>query len=129
MSESAMNILTARDLSLSGSAQGKMAELVQQVEEDIKGVRVYATPGGCSGISFGMTFTDQVNGNDMVLACEGFDIIVDNATLEHLRGVEIDFIDREDGAASFVFNNLPQKSGGGGCGSCGSSSAQGGGCA
>ena len=129
MSESAMNILTARDLSLSGSAQGKMAELVQQVEEDIKGVRVYATPGGCSGISFGMTFTDQVNGNDMVLACEGFDIIVDNATLEHLRGVEIDFIDREDGAASFVFNYLPQESGGGGCGSCGSSSAQGGGCA
>ncbi|MCP4283314.1 MAG: iron-sulfur cluster assembly accessory protein [Gammaproteobacteria bacterium] len=120
-----MNILTASDLTLSGPAQGKMAELVQQVEEDIKGVRVYATPGGCSGISFGMTFTDQVNGNDMVLACEGFDVIVDDATLEHLRGVEIDFIDREDGAASFVFNNLPQKADSG-CGTCGSS--QGGGC-
>ncbi len=125
MSEPAMNILTASDLTLSGPAQGKMAELVQQVEEDIKGVRVYATPGGCSGISFGMTFTDQVNGNDMVLACEGFDVIVDDATLEHLRGVEIDFIDREDGAASFVFNNLPQKADSG-CGTCGSS--QGGGC-
>lgn len=128
MSESAMNLLTASDLSLSGPAQGKMAELVQQVEEDIKGVRVYATAGGCSGISFGMTFTDQVNGNDMVLACKGFDVIVDDATLEHLRGVEIDFIDREDGAASFVFNNLPQMHGGGGCGSCGSSQPQGGGC-
>jgi iron-sulfur cluster insertion protein len=128
MGESTMNLLTASDLSLSGPAQGKMAELVQQVEEDIKGVRVYATAGGCSGISFGMTFTDQVNGNDMVLACEGFDVIVDDATLEHLRGVEIDFIDREDGAASFVFNNLPQTQGGGGCGSCGSSQSQGGGC-
>ncbi|HXK56529.1 MAG TPA: iron-sulfur cluster assembly accessory protein [Gammaproteobacteria bacterium] len=127
MSESAMNILSASDLTVSAPAQIKMAELVQQVEDDIKGVRVYATPGGCSGISFGMTFTDQVNGNDLVLACEGFDVIVDDTTLEYLRGVEIDFIDREDGAASFVFNNLPQFSSGGGCGSCGSS--QGGGCA
>jgi len=128
MGESAMNVLNTSDLTLSGPAQVKMAELVQQVEDDVKGVRVYATAGGCSGISFGMTFTDQVNGNDMVLACEGFDVIVDDATLGHLRGVEIDFIDREDGAASFVFNNLPQQSGGGGCGTCGSSSSQGGGC-
>ena len=125
MSESAANVLSASDLSLTAPAQGKMAELVQQVEEEIKGVRVYATPGGCSGISFGMTFTDQVNGNDAVLACEGFDVIVDDATLGYLRGVEIDFIDRGDGGASFVFNNLPQMQGGG-CGTCGS--AQGGGC-
>lgn len=123
-----MSMLTTSDLSLSAPAQGKMAELIGQVEEEIKGIRVYATAGGCSGISFGMTFTDQVNSNDCILACDGFDIIVDEITLEHLRGVEIDFIDREDGGASFVFNNLPQMSGGGGCGSCGSSRSQGGGC-
>ena len=127
MSQSATNLLTTSDLSLSGPAQGKLAELVKQVEEDIKGVRVYATAGGCSGISFGMTFTDQVNGNDLLLACDGFDVIVDEMTLEHLRGVEIDFIDREDGAASFVFNNLPQQPGAG-CGTCGSAQSQGGGC-
>ena len=125
MSETSANVLTDTELSLTSPAQGKMAELIQQVEEEIKGVRVYATPGGCSGISFGMTFTDQVNGNDAVLECEGFSVIVDNDTLQHLRGVEIDFIDRGDGGASFVFNNLPQMAGGG-CGTCGS--AQGGGC-
>lgn len=124
MNMSATSVLEERDLSLTGSAQEKMAELVQQVEEEIKGVRVYATPGGCSGVSFGMIFTDQVNGNDAILACSGFDVIVDDSTLEYLRGVEIDFVDR-DGAASFIFNNLPQM-GGSGCGTCGSS--QGGGC-
>ena len=113
------------DLTLTGSAQGKMAELVGQVEEEIKGVRVYATPGGCSGISFGMTFTDQVNGNDKVINCDGFDVIVDSDTMQYLQGVEIDFIDQGDGNASFVFNNLQPV--GGGCGTCGS--AQGGGCA
>ena len=36
MSESAMNVLSTSDLTLSGPAQAKMAELVQQVEDDIK---------------------------------------------------------------------------------------------
>ena len=118
------NVLTESDLSLTETAQGKMAELFTQIEEDVKGVRVYATPGGCSGISFGMSFTDQLNPNDMVLACETFQVIVDDGTMQYLKGVEIDFVDRGNGDASFVFNNLQPM--GGGCGTCGSS---GGGCA
>ena len=119
-----MSALTEQDLSLTSPAQSKMDELFAQVDENIQGVRVFATPGGCSGISFGMTFTDSINDNDGVLECGDFKVVVDDGTLQYLRGVEIDFVDRGDGAATFVFNNLPQM--GGGCGTCGSSS--GGGC-
>jgi iron-sulfur cluster insertion protein len=120
-----LTALTETDLTLTSMAQSKMSELFQQVDESIEGVRVFATPGGCSGVSFGMTFSDAINDNDGVLQCGDFKVIVDDGTLEYLRGVEIDFIDRGDGNASFVFNNL-QPVGGGGCGTCGSSS--GGGC-
>jgi iron-sulfur cluster insertion protein len=116
--------LTKRDVSLTTPAQDKMGELFGQVDDTVRGVRVFATPGGCSGISFGMTFTDRINDDDGVLDCNGFKVVVDDGTLEYLRGVEIDFVDHGDGAATFVFNNLPQM--GGGCGTCGSSS--GGGC-
>ena len=116
--------LTEQDLSLTKAAQTKMDELFSQVEENIQGVRVFATPGGCSGISFGMSFTDRINENDGVLEYQRFKVIVDDSTLQYLRGVEIDFIDRGESGSTFVFNNLPQM--GGGCGSCGSS---GGGCA
>lgn len=116
--------LQETDLSLTASAQQKMSELFTQVEDEIQGVRVFATPGGCSGISFGMTFTDQLNGDDSVRVFDTFKVIVDDGTMEYLRGVEIDFVDRGDGQATFVFNNLPSF-GGGGCGTCGS---QGGGC-
>jgi iron-sulfur cluster insertion protein len=116
---SATNNLSDSDLSLTQSAQGKMAELITQIEDDIAGVRVYATPGGCSGVSFGMSFTDQLNPNDMVRDYDTFKVIVDDGTLPHIRGVEIDFVDRGNGDASFVFNNL-QPVGGGGCGTCGS---------
>ena len=63
-------VLSASDLELTTAAQGKMAELFSQVEENIEGVRVFATPGGCSGINFGMTFTDQLNANDGTLEFE-----------------------------------------------------------
>lgn len=125
MSEATATVLNDDELSLTSPAQGKMVELIGQVEEEIKGIRVYATPGGCSGISFGMTFTDQLNDNDSTLKCDGFNVIVDADTMQYLRGVEIDYVDRGDGNASFVFNNL-QPVGDSGCGTCGSS--QGGGC-
>lgn len=117
-------VLNETELTLTQSAQTKMGELFRQVDDNIQGVRVFATAGGCSGIGFGMTFTDVVNDDDGVLPFDGFKVIVDDGTLEHLRGVEIDFVDQDDGNATFVFNNLPHV--GGGCGSCGS--ASGGGC-
>jgi len=122
-----MNALTRQDLDISAGALEKLAELLGNVEDDIHGIRVYATPGGCSGMSFGMTFAEGINDNDLVGEHGSVRVIVDDTTIGHLRGAEIDFIDRGDGNAAFVFNNIPQPSGGGGCssGGCGS----GGGCA
>jgi iron-sulfur cluster insertion protein len=123
MTTTIANALSDTDLTLTQAAQAKMTELFAQVDDSVQGVRVYAVPGGCSGISFGMTFTDQLNGNDSSRLFDTFKVIVDDGTLEYIRGVEIDFVDRGNGNASFVFNNLPSV-GGGGCGTCGS----GGGC-
>ena len=92
--------LAETDLTLTMPAQGKMAELMGQVDENIHGVRVFATPGGCSGVSFGMTFTDQLNDDDKVREYEGVRVIVDSGTLEYIRGVEIDFVDGGDGDGS-----------------------------
>lgn len=121
-------VLNEMELTLTPPAQTKMQELFQQIDDGVQGVRVFATAGGCSGVSFGMTFTEVINENDGVLSFDGFKVVIDDETLTYLQGVEIDFVDQGDGNATFVFNNLPQMngSGGGGCGSCGSSS--GGGC-
>lgn len=112
--------LTDTDVTMTNAAQSKMAELFQDIDDNVQGVRVYAAPGGCSGVSFGMTFADTINPNDGVREFDGYKLVVDDGTLAHVRGVEIDFIDQGDGNATFVFNNLPQT--GGGCSSCGSSS-------
>ncbi|MDH5435437.1 MAG: iron-sulfur cluster assembly accessory protein [Gammaproteobacteria bacterium] len=120
--------LTSEDMTLTPAAQSKIVELMSQVEGDeVKGVRVYVAGSGCSGPSFGMTFASQIEENDSLLEGEGFAIIVDENAFGILKGVEIDFSDNGVSGASFVFNNLAP-AGASGCGTCGSSSSQGGGC-
>lgn len=114
-------LLADQDLTLTGAAASKMAELIGQVEDTIEGVRVFASAGSsCSGPNFGMTFTDQLNDDDRYLVFENFKLIVDPNSLEFMRGVEIDFTG-EGNEARFVFNNIQPA--GGGCASCGSQSA------
>ncbi len=120
------NELSVNDLQLTSAAQQKMAELISQAEDNIAGIRIYAQPGGCSGMSFGMTFSERLEEHDLVRDNEGVNLIVASDAIEHLRGAEIDFVDNGDGNPSFVFNNIPQPASASGCGTCPSS--QGGGC-
>ena len=121
------NELSVSDLQLTASAKNKMAELISDVEGDIAGIRIFSQAGGCSGMSFGMTFTENLEDNDHVSNNDGVKLIVGQDTIEHLRGTEIDFADSGNGQPSFVFNNVPEPESVGGCGTCPSS--QGGGCA
>ncbi len=118
--------LTTADLEVTESAQNKLAEIVGQSEDDVEGIRIYVGGGGCGGMSYGMTFTDQISEFDTVLSFDSFKVLVDVVALNYLRGAQIDYI-QEVGRERFVFNNVFAETGGSGtCGSCGSA---GGGCA
>lgn len=119
--------MTPADVRLTPRAREQLGKLMAQVnDDDIEAVRVFVTGGGCSGMTYGMTFTDRRTPFDCVLEEEGVKLYVDAVALNYLRGVEIDFVERPMGA-SFIFNNVFQATGGSGtCGACG---AAGGGCA
>ncbi len=119
--------LTSAEVALTPAAASKMAELFADVDEGLEAIRVFVSGGGCGGMTYGMTFTDSRTPYDRVLETDGFKMYVDSVALEYLRGVEIDFVERQMGA-SFVFNNVFAATGGSGaCGGCGG--ASGGGCA
>ena len=99
---------------------------ITEKEDDITGVRIFVSGGGCGGMTYGMTFVEQPNEFDCVLETNGMNIYVDAVALGFLEGVEIDF--KTQGVnKSFVFKNVFANTGGAGtCGACG---AAGGGCA
>jgi iron-sulfur cluster insertion protein len=121
-------VLTAEDIKLTPAAQGIMHKLFADVDDDeIDAIRVFVSGGGCSGMTYGMTFTGERFDNDKVLEAGNFKVYIDSNAYQYLKGVEIDYAENGSNGASFVFNNVFQATGGsGGCGSCGSS---GGGCA
>ncbi|MCK4707869.1 MAG: iron-sulfur cluster assembly accessory protein [Gammaproteobacteria bacterium] len=117
--------LSNDDLEVTESAQQKLAEIVSQSEDDVAGIRIYVGGGGCGGMTYGMTFTDETSEFDTVLSFDSFKVLVDVVALNYLRGAQIDYI-QEVGRERFVFNNVFAETGGSGtCGGCGSS---GGGC-
>ena len=119
-------LLTENELEVTRSAQEKLHEIISQTDEEVSAIRIYISGGGCGGLSYGMTFTDEKSDFDTVLQFEGFKILVDVVALNYLRGAQIDYI-QEVGRERFVFNNVFAETGGSGvCGGCG---AAGGGCA
>ncbi len=118
--------LTLNELEVTASAQEKLHEIISQTDEDVSAIRIYISGGGCGGLSYGMTFTDEQGAFDTVLQFDGFKILVDVVALNYLKGAQIDYI-QEVGRERFVFNNVFAETGGSGvCGGCG---AAGGGCA
>lgn len=121
--------ITENEIRITPEARDQLLKLFQQVEDDdIEAIRIYVSGGGCSGMTYGMTFTDQQTPYDKVLEYDGFRIYVDTVALNYLLGVEIDYVSRPTGA-SFVFNNVFASTGGSGvCGTCGAAVGAGGGC-
>ena len=111
--------LTQNELEVTQSAQDKLHEIISQTDEDVSAIRIYISGGGCGGLSYGMTFTDEQGDFDTTLQFDGFKILVDVVALNYLKGAQIDYI-QEVGRERFVFNNVFAETGGSGvCGGCG----------
>jgi iron-sulfur cluster assembly accessory protein len=102
------------------------------------GVRVYAQPGGggcCGGgagaVQFGMAFA-KPRSDDEVVKVDGFSLFVDPSSVPFVNGAVIDYVeDLQESGFKITNPTLPEPDAAGkagGCGSCGSSSANGGGC-
>jgi len=121
--------VSAGDVIITPAANEQLSKLFTDIDDnDIEAIRVYVAGGGCGGMTYGMTFTDRKSEYDKVLKGDGYLFYVDVIALNFLRGVEIDYADRDTGA-TFVFNNVFQTTGGSGlCGACGAAVGAGEGC-
>ena len=112
------------EINISPSAHEKLVELLNS-EEDITGVRIFVSGGGCGGMTYGMTFAESPSQFDSVFKRDGLTVYIDAVALAYLEGVEIDY-QQQGMNASFVFKNVFAATGGtGACSACG---ASGGGC-
>ena len=56
------------------------------------GVRIAVASGGCSGMSYSMSFENQARPDDTVIEQDGLKIFIDEQSSPYLQGVTIDYV-------------------------------------
>ena len=115
--------ITQNGVELSVEISAKAAEKIKYFadKEGIMGdvgLRVAVKGGGCSGLTYDLTITDQERESDKIVEQYGVKVMVDKKSYIYLVGTQLDFSDGLNGKG-FVFENPNAKKA---CG-CGTSFA------
>ncbi len=91
-------------ISLTDQARTQLRTLMDQQGLSDLGLRVFVSPGGCSGFQYGMRFEDTVLDGDLVEQRDGIQLYVDEFSAQYLEGAEIDYIDELMGGGFTIHN-------------------------
>lgn len=101
-------------VTVSPAAIRRIAAVLAKDEHRGMMLRVAVSGGGCSGFQYGFTFDDTRQDTDLVIARDGATVLIDEVSLDLLKGAEIDFVEDMVGS-SFAIKN-PQAKTSCGCG-------------
>ncbi len=103
-------------LSLTDKAIEKVKEIIQQQGKTGHALRVYVAGGGCSGLQYGLTFTDAHDNRDSTASYGEFEVLVDPISYQYLSGASVDYVETLMGGGFKIENPNAMRT----CG-CGSS--------
>lgn len=69
------------------------------------GLRLGTRKSGCSGFAYVVDYADEVGADDVVFECHGVKVVVDNASLPILDGMQIDYVRSNLLNEGFEFRN------------------------
>ncbi|MFN8521480.1 MAG: iron-sulfur cluster insertion protein ErpA [Chloroflexota bacterium] len=67
-------------------------------------LRLYITPGGCSGFSYGMSLDAERSEDDQTFEFDTVKVVVDEYSLQYLKGSQVDYVDALMGGGFTVRN-------------------------
>ncbi len=74
------------------SAQDQVLKVMERQGKPGAALRLYVQGGGCSGLSYGMTFDQQESGDEVAFEGDRLKVVVDRASAPLLDGVKVDFL-------------------------------------
>ncbi len=98
--------LDVQTITLTPAASKALSDIVTERKLDGYALRVYLSGNSCcSGVSFGMALDNNIRDVDKVFDSDGVRIVVDEVSLDYLRGAKIDFINDPDRGAGFLVDS------------------------
>jgi iron-sulfur cluster assembly protein len=118
-------------ITLSQAASDAVKNILSERKLEGYGLRVYVAGGGCCGVNFGMALDNNIRDIDTTFNADGVMVVVDEVSIDYLRGATIDFVNDPVRGAGFAVDSPNAKGhehghahGGEGCGCGGSCSCQ-----
>ncbi|MEZ0243722.1 MAG: iron-sulfur cluster insertion protein ErpA [Sphingomonas sp.] len=101
------------DIALTAAAAARVAAIAAKTGKPAI-LRLSVEGGGCSGFQYKFGFADAANDDDSVAETDGVKLVVDDVSMDLVRGCSVDYIDNLGGAHFTVQN--PNAASGCGCG-------------
>ena len=108
-----MAIMTDPEIALTDSAASRVATIAAKQGKPAI-LRLSVDGGGCSGFQYKFGLADAPEAGDTIAETDGVRLVVDDMSLDLVRGSAVDFVDNLGGAHFAVTN--PNAASGCGCG-------------
>jgi iron-sulfur cluster assembly protein len=74
------------------TARDQVLKIMEKQGKGDAALRLYVQGGGCSGLTYGMTFDHRETGDEVAFEGSGLTVVVDRASAPLLEGVRVDFL-------------------------------------
>ena len=108
-----MTMSDTQDIGLTSAAAARVAAIAERQGKPAI-LRLAVEGGGCAGFQYRFGLAERVEGDDLATMQDGVTLVVDEVSLDLVRGSAVDFVESLGGAAFQVKN--PNAASGCGCG-------------
>lgn len=92
-------------ISLSIAASDAVKNILSERNLEGYALRVYVAGGGCCGVNFGMALDNNIRDLDTTFEANGVQVVVDEVSIDYLRGAKIDFVNDPVRGAGFAVDS------------------------
>src|SRR6266536_5639787 len=92
-------------LTLSTAASDAVKNILTERNLEGYALRVYVAGGGCCGVNFGMALDNNIRDVDTTFEANGVQVVVDEVSVDYLRGATIDFVNDPVRVAGFAVDS------------------------
>ena len=97
-------------ITLSTAASDAIKNILTERNLEGYALRVYVAGGGCCGVNFGMALDNNIHDVDTTFDVNGVQVVVDEVSIDYLRGATIDFVNDPVRGAGFAVESPNAKS-------------------
>ncbi len=97
--------IDVQTITLTDAAAKAVKDIFAQRNLEGYALRVYVAGGGCCGVNFGMALDNTFNSTDLTFNSDGVKVVVDNTSIDYLRGATVDFVNDPVQGAGFLVDS------------------------